>query len=275
MRAITAALLITVAPSSAALAADMGTPYSKAPALAAYDWSGFYVGGHIGGGSQTTTFADPTAEAQLLNCCILLNTFVGPSAATNATGTGFLGGVQAGTMYQIGRLVVGADFDWSSTSLKGTGSSQFVNGGFGGLTGPATETYNVNTKWTATATTTVGIAHDRFMIYGKGGVAFENVSYGLGVAGIANGFGGPGGPFTFASTASDTVAGWTVGTGFKWAFSNDWFLNAEYDYMDFGSKAQNFSGVANTIPVTFTPNFNQHISEVKIGLNYKFGPGIW
>jgi hypothetical protein len=34
-------------------------------------------------------------------------------------------------------------------------------------------------------------------------------------------------------------------------------------------------GVANTFPVTFTPTFNQHISEFKVGINYKFGSGVW
>jgi outer membrane immunogenic protein len=260
------AAVIALSAPVTALAADMAV---KAPAPVGYDWTGFYVGGHVGGGWQNTTFADPSAEPQLLNCCFFLNTFNGPTPATNANGTGFLGGVQAGTMYQIGRLVVGADFDWSGTSLKGAGSTQFVAGGFGGST--ATESYTVNTKWTATATTTIGIARDRFMIYSKGGVAFENVSYGLGV--VTNN------PATFAANASDTIAGWTVGTGFKWAFTNDWFVNAEYNYMDFGSKAQNFNGNVNfnpgVSPVNFTPTFNQHISEVKVGLNYKFGSGIW
>jgi len=69
----------------------------------------------------------------------------------------------------------------------------------------------------------------------------------------------------------------------KWAFAENWFINLEYNYLDFGSKAQNFSGPCNAggpgcgglFAVAFNPTFNQHISQVELGLNYKFntGPG--
>ena len=53
----------------------------------------------------------------------------------------------------------------------------------------------------------------------------------------------------------------------------------------FGSKAQNFSAVCvssgaatcpghNTAASTFNPIFDQRISEVKVGLNYKFPAGF-
>jgi opacity protein-like surface antigen len=69
----------------------------------------------------------------------------------------------------------------------------------------------------------------------------------------------------------------------KWAFADNWFLNAEYDYLDFGSQKQNLSGTFSATPAafpgsnpsaTFTPTFRQYISEVKVGLNYKFSPGF-
>ena len=46
------AALIAFGATAPALAADLGAhPYSKAPAYAApiYNWTGFYVGGHLGG----------------------------------------------------------------------------------------------------------------------------------------------------------------------------------------------------------------------------------
>ena len=47
---VAALALCTAAP---ALAADLGAvPYGQAPAYAApiYNWTGFYIGGHVGGG---------------------------------------------------------------------------------------------------------------------------------------------------------------------------------------------------------------------------------
>ena len=146
----------------------------------------------------------------------------------------------------------------------------------------AAETYGVSTKWTGTATTSIGIARDRWMLYSKAGVAWARHEYTLGVNGFATALGGP---FAFGvPTTTDTRVGWTVGTGVKWALADNWFLNVEYDYMDFGSKAQNFAttcvspaaagcGLGAPVGAVFSPTFNQNISEVKAGLNYKFPGG--
>ena len=105
--AIAASALLFTGP---AFSADVTAPVTKAPppapALVAYDWSGIYVGGHIGGGWSTTTFVDPGAAQILANCCVL-NGLQPGAAATNANPSSFIGGAQAGWMYQIGRLVVG------------------------------------------------------------------------------------------------------------------------------------------------------------------------
>jgi outer membrane immunogenic protein len=205
-----------------AMSADL-TPYKAPPppppAPLAYDWSGVYIGGHIGGGWDTTKFADPDAFSNLVNCSF-------PALA-------------------------------GGTSL-------------------ATERYSVDTKWTATSTLTVGLARDRWMFYSKTGFAAAENTYKLNIAGSSFGA-----PFAFSSSTDDTVVGWTFGTGVKWAFADNWFVNAEYDYLDLGSKAQNLSGTFSATPAgavnptaTFTPTFRQYISEVKVGLNYKFSPGL-
>ncbi len=261
-----------------AMSADIAYPKAPLPPPAplAYDWSGVYIGAHVGGGWETTRFADPDAYSNLVNCCIFIGTTQLGNAPTNANSSSFLGGAQIGWMYQIGRLVVGADADWSGTKMKGSGNGI----SFPTITGTsfANETYNVNTNWTATSTATVGLARDRWMFYSKAGVAAAESTYKLNIAGLGGGV-----PFAFSSSTNDTVIGWTVGTGVKWAFADNWFANVEYDYLDFGSKSQNMNGTFSATPAgfgavgpaaTFTPTFNQHISEVKVGLNYKFSPGF-
>jgi outer membrane immunogenic protein len=243
----------------------------------AYDWSGFYVGGHVGGGWQTTGFSDPGAQAIIVNCCVLLTGANLPTAASDANGAGVIGGAQAGWMYQIDRVVVGADVDFSGANMRGSGASTAT--AVPTSTVSYTESYNVQTRWTATSTATVGVTRDMLLFYGKAGAAFADNAYGLGVSGIGANY-SPTQTFSFASSTDRISVGWTGGIGVKWALSDKLFVNAEYDLSDFGSATQSFSGNFNAIPAayppgyshaaTFEPVFNQVISEVKVGLNYKF-----
>jgi outer membrane immunogenic protein len=255
---------------SAASAADLPV-YKKAPAApAVYDWSGVYIGAHIGGGWSSTSFADPSVGPPLV--------FVDDDflpfgvAGTNAKGSAFLGGAQVGWMYQIARLVVGGDLDFSGTRLTGTGSGP-ASVGFGSGGAFANEIYRIRTNWTATSTVTVGLAHDHWLFYSKAGAALANNSYNLSIAG--SDFGSPVG-FSAPGT-SETRVGWTVGVGLKWAFSDNWFANIEYDYLDFGSKTQAFTGQAfgfENTQATLTPTFNERINQVKVGVNYKLPAGV-
>jgi len=76
-----------VGASVAAQAADAGRPPYRAPIPYLYDWSGFYVGAHIGG-------LDTDSKS------------------------GFLGGGQAGFNYQVGQWVFGLEGQISATSIK-------------------------------------------------------------------------------------------------------------------------------------------------------------
>jgi outer membrane immunogenic protein len=116
-------------------------PVAYAPPV--YNWTGFYVGGNIGGGFANSSWSDP---------------FGGPNNTFSKDG--FIGGGQIGANYQFNWLVVGieGDFDW--TGLKATGSDSLGN------------SINTKTEWTSTVTGRVGAAFDRLLVYGKGGVAF-------------------------------------------------------------------------------------------------------
>src|ERR1700730_7767890 len=95
-----------------AFAADMPT---KAPAyapVAVYNWTGFYVGGHIGGAWSNTTVADVSTP---------LAVFAFPATRIGVSGSGFLGGVQLGYNWQTGPWVFGVqgDFAWSGLNANG------------------------------------------------------------------------------------------------------------------------------------------------------------
>jgi outer membrane immunogenic protein len=82
----------------ASLAVDAGRPPSyRAPIPYFYDWSGFYVGAHIGG-----------ADADGLS-------------------SGFIGGGQAGFNYQVGQWVFGVEGDISATSISKSVDVPFIH----------------------------------------------------------------------------------------------------------------------------------------------------
>lgn len=248
--------LLVAVPLSAASAADMPL---KAPAPSAtYDWSGIYVGGNLGGGWARNDFSDPGLG--------IIGAFLGVPVEQTVNSSGFLGGFQAGTNYQIGKLVVGAEADADWADINGTSSATF--GPFG--VPFITRTLGAKTDWTATVTTRIGIAHDRWMIYGKAGAAWENTKY-------TDTWSTPVFGAVFSGSGSETRPGWTVGSGVEYAFWNNWSAKLEYDYMNFGSNTTTIGGVISplVIPANFGVQNNQEISEVKFGINYKLMPNFW
>jgi outer membrane immunogenic protein len=175
-------------------------PIAYAPPV--YNWTGFYIGGHLGGGFEGSSWSDPFTGAN--------NTF---------NKLGFLGGAQIGANVQFNALVLGieGDFSWTGLGLKGTGTDSI---------GDAIAT---TTNWTSTVTGRVGAAFDRLLVYGRGGVAFAQDQSSFTDLG-AN---------TASTTFLRT--GWTAGAGLEYGFNNNWSAKIEYDYLGFGSKALNFS----------------------------------
>jgi hypothetical protein len=84
--------------------------------------------------------------------------------------SGFIGGAEVGTNYQIGKLVVGLEADWAGGDINGTSSSSFA-------AGLLNRSIGANTTWTGTVATRIGIAHDRWLVYGKAGSAFEHTNF--------------------------------------------------------------------------------------------------
>jgi outer membrane immunogenic protein len=167
-----------------------------------YNWSGFYVGGHLGGGFADSSWSDP---------------FTGANDTFNKLG--FLGGGQVGANLQFNALVLGVegDFSWTGLGLKGSGTGSIGN------------TIATTTNWTSTVTGRVGAAFDRLLVYGKGGVAFAQDNSSLTDLGGNN------------SSATFMRTGWTAGAGLEYGLSQNWSAKIEYDYLGFGSKALNFS----------------------------------
>src|SRR5579872_3045839 len=96
--------------ATGAIAADMALPPAPyaAPPAAPPTWTGFYLGGNVGGAW------DPTGGHNT-NCAAL-----GDCTTAQTTLSGAAGGLQAGYNYQLGVVVLGAEASFSGSSLRGS-----------------------------------------------------------------------------------------------------------------------------------------------------------
>ena len=203
-------------------------PVAYAPQV--YNWSGIYFGGHVGGGYSGSSWSDPITG----------------TGNDNFNSWGFLGGAQLGANYQVNRIVLGVEGDWSWTNINNKGTDSIG------------DALNTNLQWTSTVTGRIGAAFDRFLVYGKGGLALaQDQSTLTDVLGNA-------------SSTSMLRTGWTAGAGIEYALDDNWSAKIEYDYLGFGSQAMNF-----TTPVvgTVSSNAGLNVQEIKAGLNFRFGGG--
>ena len=152
-----AACIVFAAP---AFAADMpARTYTKAPVYKApeaiYNWTGFYIGGHVGG-------AFPGG-----------NSLAGSDAR-------FLGGVQGGADYQFSNnWVIGAEAQYSWLTGNGGNGTAFP----GGVIASA------NNDQLGSVTGRLGYAFGPTLLYAKGGYAWRNNdNLGVTVAGIPAAF---------------------------------------------------------------------------------------
>ena len=240
--AAVAALTLGALPATAADIANQ--PVYKAPVAVpmVYNWTGFYVGGNIGYGwgseDWTQTFSSTGLPLDRSGSSTNLN--------------GFLGGAQAGFNWQAGQWVFGLEGDWSWTNADGC-SGHVVFPAYGGCT---------NANWYATITGRAGLAWDRTLLYGKGGVAFVDESHFITFNGVQT-----------TNNPSETRTGWTVGAGIEYAFWDNWSAKLEYNFMDFGKDNSMFTYTANPAGLSERWNIEQTVNVVKLGVNYRFNWG--
>jgi len=194
---LAAALAGALGLASPALAADITVPVAPAPAPAPlfYDWTGFYIGVHAGGGVAGEYEADVTTPGD---------------ASDDFDSDGFLGGGQVGFNYQMNQFVIGAEADFSFTDIDGDTTL--------GIPGVGATPLEAETDWFATIRARLGFAFDNFLIYGTGGVAFTDVEVTEGLTG---------------SSDDNTHLGYALGAGIEAGLTQNVSLRAEYLYLDF------------------------------------------
>ena len=200
-----------------AMAMATKAPIVKAPIAAnVYDWTGFYVGGFVGGVMSNTGWTYLGATNLSL-----------ASPFTSVPNAGFLGGGTWGYNRQMERWVAGFEMDFGGSNARG-GRSVPCPAGF-------LFTCESGTDWLSTVTGRLGYTFDRLMVYSKGGLAIGGVSAASvwNPDALAIRFGG--GPAALAFRATDTAVGWTLGGGAEFALTQNWSSKAEVMYYDLGS----------------------------------------
>ena len=247
-KSLAAAAAVIVASTVAATAADLAV---KAPMLSPIsNWTGFYVGGHVGAGWGTTestldSLAAPGVPAVAAGIPIAQN-----------SRSGFLGGGQVGYNFQSGLAVFGVQADFAGLDVKGTTPCLTVL------------SCSAKSNWLGTVSGRVGgVVADKTLVYVKGGAAWLNSNHTLNISAL-------GGAGTAASVSTDSTAfGWLLGMGAEYAFTRNWSAFIEYDYMDFDKKsaALNLASLGAGVPAAIANlSLQNKLSTAKVGVNYKF-----
>jgi outer membrane immunogenic protein len=194
--------LVFVAIASQASAADMAVPasapvYTKAPEYSpATNWSGFYIGGHLGYDWGRTRVVDN-----------------GVLTESSVPMSGVIGGGLVGYNWQMGSFVYGLEGDFGVSNLIGHG----VRAAPVPL---APNQYEVDVSGNIRGRVGFTVLPDT-LLYAAGGLALANFDF------RENGT---------PLGASNTLTGWTLGAGIDHAFTKNVIGRLEYLYADYGHK---------------------------------------
>ena len=195
-----------------AAAADRPLPrVQEWPAYTAprtYNWNGIYAGIHSGAAFDRFDGAAKKSRNEVL-----------------------LGG-QLGYNMQLGNMVFGMEGDMSMNGLSSSSKRR----------GAGT---SADMRYVSTLKARAGVAFDRVLVYGTGGLAYGNMKASDGLL-----------------SKTKSKLGYVVGAGAEYGITNNLTAKLEYNYVSLGKQNFQFGGNRTRIGVT------EHL--VKAGLNYRF-----
>ncbi|WP_456816475.1 outer membrane protein [Bradyrhizobium sp. USDA 4508] len=247
------ATTIALVASGVANSADLEPEVKLPPAV--WDWSGGYIGGHVGGGYGQTSFSNP----------------YGPSIYGDVVDTPvFLAGGQIGYNWQTNNRVFGVELEASGAVSDGTNTCLAASGFV------VSANCKAGPNVFATGTGRIGYAFGvlgRTLAYLKGGIAWQNNR-----GDVFNNYEFGDRPQEKAHFDYGRV-GATIGLGVEQALTPAWSVKAEYNYLHFGGPRVATPPTVQDPPFAILPanttnlSSNYHIG--KIGLNYHFGADPW
>ena len=270
----------------AADAADLPTRTSTGapPLAAAYNWTGCYIGGYVGGATQSREVNawEPASTGGVFPA----GTFYNPIGTIPP-----LHKVDIGEFnYDLGSSVIGG----GTLGCNWQGASAFVfgiegEGGYMKVSGSALSLYSVRASandtptndtvastrigdWYAAVSGRFGYAWDRILVYLKGGGGFSNINSSVIDACTA----APCSPGLLTATGSSSQPFWVAGVGVEYAFNNNWSVKGEFMNLGMFKKFEVCGpGAAAAAGSTFCGiHAIEGVRTYTVGLNYHFNTPI-
>ena len=246
--------------AGAASAADMAVKARPVPPpVVAYDWTGCYVGGHVGGAwsQDWTGSSDRSPVAPGVQWALRYG----------QDSSSWVGGGQVGCNWMSpSRFVIGVEADASGTGLNA--SSRIAPVALDGAPAGVPNSFaflNRSIDWVGTVRGRVGFAPDKWLLYVTGGYAYGRVNYAADTNFIGNG--GAAFPVAFSQDKS----GWVAGAGVEYAFTQNWIARAEYLYYSFNSTGAVAASTLGPGTVSLYSWNHTDFHVGRVGLSYKFG----
>ena len=247
-----AALLRLIGPATAAELPE-AMPVKTEPIATAYNWTGLYLGGHIGYAWGTSNWTANTLTTATPSISGSLDLFQ-PFDAFKEEGS-FFEGLQIGYNDMLpNRLVIGAEVDATFPAflnldgISTGGTATFVSPVFGA------QSYSETALSFGTVRARIGYAPGDWLFYATGGFAWTYD--GLMLTQVATGTTDT--PFLWRF-------GWAVGAGVEVPVAPHWTAKFEYLFTDYGVSSVTFPSTAQRFDSDFS------LQEFRVGLNYQFG----
>jgi high affinity Mn2+ porin len=246
----TAATLATVLAVGSVSAADL--PLKAPPVPQFYDWSGFYVGSHIGYAGGTSNWNAISSQPGLSANSGAIDLYLPQDPF--AEGGSFFEGLQIGYNRMLpNRLVAGVEADasfpaWPNLNNVAIGGSSNFNSPVGGATN-ISETVLTS----GTVRGRIGYAPGNWLFYATGGFAWSYNQQTLSQLVTGN-----------IETTNLWRFGWAAGAGVEVPIAPHWTARAEYLWTGFP-----YATVADPSQLQrISSNFN--VQQLRLGLNYRF-----
>ncbi len=213
-------------------------------AMPQVDWTGAYVGVQAGYATGRGTTGDIRFYDSIAG-----TTLLGSLSGFAYSLDGHTGGGEAGYNWQVGNVVLGMQADLSAANVTGSYADS-VN------------KFSLDSKlsWLATLRAQVGLAYDRFLVFGTAGVASG------GLQGNLHDYYKAG---TVTTSSGNTSIGYVLGGGVAAALDSHWSVKAEFLHVDLGTQSYRFYEPPSHPPLIASDA--AHVFDtVRFGLDYRF-----
>lgn len=229
----------------ALLASAVAVSLSAAPALAG-DWTGIYIGGHVGGAfgdTDWTNVSDGSGAVMDFN----------PGQTLAQEPDGVLGGGQIGYNFQMSNWlfgleasIAGLDYDVTDVNPNGGNTDEFLSS---------------EVEWVAIGAARLGWTWQDSLLYLKGGYATGKVNA------EHNDASGAVDASVDRYQTDETHGGWTAGAGFEHQIGEHVSFGVEYNYIDLGNQDHTGITVGGAATVVNDIDVQMHMVTARLNWN--------